>query len=242
MRRIPEFPIRLAEELILLMLNERTGYLEMVPGWNFSCVMAGAVIADLALEDRIDTDLDALYLVDPSPTGDDLLDPTLNEIAESRETRDSQYWIERNTARSEEIVSATLDRLVERGILDYESGGFWTLSRSVSRSGHYPISDERTRQEAKARVLSVILNDFIPDPRDAILVALMHTCDGFKLLLPPEEYEEKLERIETIAKLDLVGRSVASAVRESTATPRTRRVFSNQAHPKAPDLRHPATA
>ena len=28
MRRIPEFPIRLAEELILLMLNERTGYLE----------------------------------------------------------------------------------------------------------------------------------------------------------------------------------------------------------------------
>ncbi len=232
MRRIPEFPIRLAEELILLMLNERTGYLEMVPGWDFSCVMAGAVIADLALEDRIDTDLDALYLVDPSPTGDDLLDPTLNEIAESRETRDTQYWIERNTARSEEIVSATLDRLVERGILDYESGGFWTLSRSVSRSGHYPISDERTRQEAKARVLSVILNDFIPDPRDAILVALMHTCDGFKLLLPPEEYEEKLERIETIAKLDLVGRSVASAVRESTATPRTRRVLRTKPIPR----------
>ena len=48
-----KFPVRLTEELILLMLNEQSGYLEMVPGWDFSCVMAGAVIADLALESRI---------------------------------------------------------------------------------------------------------------------------------------------------------------------------------------------
>ena len=81
------------------MLGERSGYLEMVPGWDFSCVMAGAVLADLALEDRIDTDLNTLCLVDPSPTGDALLGPTLAEIAESQETLDAQYWIERNTSR-----------------------------------------------------------------------------------------------------------------------------------------------
>ena len=227
-----QIPIRLAEELILLMLNERSGYLEMVPGWAFSCVMAGAVIADLTLEDRIDTDLKTLYLVDPTPTGDDLLDPTLKEIAESQETADTQYWIERNTGRSDEIVMATLDRLVERKILDYESGGFWGLSRSVSRSGTYQTHDLQIRQEAKARVLSVILNDVIPDPRDAILIALMHTCGGFKLLLEPEDYEEKLERIETLAKLDLVGRTVASAVKDSTAKPKTRRVLQTKPIPK----------
>ena len=227
------FPIRLAEELILLMLDEQSGYLEMVPGWNFSCVMAGAVIADLALEDRIDTDLNTLYLVDSSPTGDNLLDPTLKEIAESEETRDTQYWIERNTGRSDEIVTATLDRLVERKILDYESGGFWGLSRSVSRSGSYPASDLKIRQEAKARVLSVILNDdIIPDPRDAILIALMHTCGGFKLLLEQEDYKERLEHIELIAKLDLIGRTVATAVRDSTAKPRTRRVLRTKPIPK----------
>ncbi len=105
--------MRLTEELILLMLNEQSGYLEMVPGWNFPCVMAGAVIADLALEGRIDTDLESLYLIDATPTGDELLDPTLLEIRETRESSSTQYWIERNTARSEEIVTVTLDRLVE---------------------------------------------------------------------------------------------------------------------------------
>ena len=176
--------------------------------------------------------MNTLYLVDPSPTGDNLLDPTLKEIAESRETADTQYWIERNTHRSDEIVAAALDRLVERKIVDYDSGGFWGLSCSVSHSGTYPISDLQNRQEAKARVLTVILNDVIPDPRDAILVALMHTCGGFKLVLSQEDYEEKPDRIETIAKLDLVGWTVASAVRDSTAQPKTRRVLETKPIPK----------
>ncbi len=227
-----EFRIRLTEELILLMLNESSGYLEMVPNWDFSCVMAGAVIADLALESRIDTDLQSLYLLDATPTGDRLLDPTLEDISKAEDSSDTQYWIERNTARAEEIVTLTLERLVDKEVLDYESGGFWTLSRSVSRSGRYPSADGTIRTEARARILNVILNDDIPDPRDVILVGLMHTCDGFKLLLSEEDYEEKIGRIETVAGMDLVGRSVASAVRESTVKPKTRRVLPSKPVPK----------
>lgn len=227
-----EFPIRLTEELVLLMLNEHSGYIEMVPGWDFSCVMAGAVIADLALENRIDTDLEALHLIDPTPTGDRLLDPTLKEISESEEALDTQYWIERNTARREDIVTTTLQRLVDKNILDYETGGFWTLSRIVSRSGTYPTADGTMRAEARARVLRVILGDVIPDPRDVILVALMHTCDGFKLLLSEEDYEEKRGRIEDVSRMDLVGRSVASAVKLSTVKPKTRRFLQTKPIPK----------
>ena len=227
-----QFPIRIAEELILLMLDERSGYLEMVPGWNFSCVMAGAVLADLALERRIETDLERLYLVDPTPTGDNLLDPTLAGIAESDEKSDAQFWIERNTGRADDIVASTLDRLVERNILTHEMGGFWGLSRDVSRSGTYPTSDLETRKESKARILSVILQDEIPDPRDAILVALMHTCGGFRLLLEEEDYEERLDRIELVAKLDLIGRTVAAAVKESSAVPKTRVAVQTKPIPK----------
>jgi len=226
------FSIRLTEELILLMLDEQTGYLDMVPGWDFACVMAGAVIADLALEDRIDTDLDALHLIDATPTGDVLLDPTLVEIAEAEETFPAQYWIERNTARSEDIVTLTLERLVAKGVLDYESGGFWTLSRAVSRSGTYPSADGATRREAKARVLHTVLNDVIPDPRDVILIGLMHTCDGFKLILSEEDYGDHLERIATLVNMDIVGRSVFAAVRESAFKPKTRRILPAKPIPK----------
>ena len=227
-----QFPIRIAEELILLMLDKQSGYLEMVPDWNFSCTMAGAVLADLALERRIETDPERLYLVDPTPTGDDLLDPTLKEIALSDEKSDAQFWIERSARRSDMIVEAALDRLVARNILTHDSGGFWGLSRSVSRSGTYPAHDLQIRKESRARILEVILHDEIPDPRDAILVALMHICGGFKLLLEEEDYEERLDRIELVARLDLIGRTVATAVRDSSATPKTRRVLQTKPIPK----------
>lgn len=224
--------MRLIEELILLMLDEQSGYLEMVPSWDFSCVIAGAIIADLALEFRIDTDLDSLHLIDAKPTGDSTLDPTLKEISESHGTFSTQYWIEKNTSRSEDIVAVTLDRLVEKGILEYEAGDFWSLSRSVSRTKTYPTVDGSSREEAKSRILNVILNDIIPDPRDVILICLMHACGGFKLVLSEEDYQEKIERIEMLASMDLVGQSISKAVKQSTITPKTKRVIRTKPIPK----------
>lgn len=224
--------MRLTEELVLLMLDEQSGYLEMVPGWDFSCVMAGAVIADLALEFRIDTDLDSLRLIDATPTGDSMLDPTLKEISESQDTFSTQYWIEKNTTRSEDIVTTTLDRLVEKGILEYETGGFWSLSRSVSRTKTYPASVGTSKEEARTRILDIILNDIIPEPRDVILICLMHTCQGFKLILSEEDYQEKAERIELLASMDLVGQSISKAVKQSTIKPKTKRIIQTKSIPK----------
>lgn len=212
--------ISFAEELILLMLDEKTGYLEIVPGWQFSCVMAGAMIAELALKGRIDTDLESLYLVDSTPTGDELLDVTLRDIEKSEKVRDTQYWIERNAQRVDDIITTSFDRLVNKNILVHESGGFFGLTRSISRSGAYPSSDSTIRREAKTRILRIILHNDIPDPSDAILIALVHSLGGFKLLLEEEDYEEVLDRIELVSKLDVVGRKVAAAVDSSTFQPR----------------------
>ena len=71
--------MRLAEELVLLLLNEESGYLEQVSGWNLSCVLAGAVLADLAFESRIDTDLESLTLLDDTPVGGRASRPDLGD-------------------------------------------------------------------------------------------------------------------------------------------------------------------
>lgn len=221
------FEVSLAEELVLLMLDEKTGYLEVAPGWGFSCVMAGTIIADLALRGRIDTDLKRLYLQDSTPTGDELLDVTLRDIAKSEEVEevhDAQYWIERNASRADEIVGVTLERLVGKGILYRELGGFFGLTKSVSRTGTYP-SESVVLREAKTRIFETIFKDeILPAPKDAILIALMHAVGGFELLLEEEDYEDGIERINLLAKLDLVGRTVAVAVENSTVQPRRKAI------------------
>ena len=225
--------MKLTEEFVLLLLNEQSGYLELVPGWELSCVMAGAVIADLALEFRIDTDLTSLVVTNSEPTGDELLDPTLAEIANEVETQNAQFWIERSAKRAEEIIGTTLDRMVSSGVLDYDSGGFWSLKANVAISKKYPTEGGGSKgAEVRSRILSLIFGNEIPDPRDIILINLMHTCDGFSHLLSPEDYAEKKERIELLASMDLIGQALFKAVRQSAITPKTSIVFKAKSIPR----------
>ncbi|MCY3679616.1 MAG: hypothetical protein OXH66_18790, partial [Gemmatimonadetes bacterium] len=54
--------LTLPEELILMLLNEENGYFHQVPGWRLNCAVVGAVLAELSLLSRIDTDLESLFL------------------------------------------------------------------------------------------------------------------------------------------------------------------------------------
>ena len=207
--------MRLAEETILMLLNEQSGYLEQVQGGNLSCVLAGAVLADLALEDRIDTDLESLILLDATETGDELLDPVLEEIAAEADTGDAEYWIERTAARSDTVLEMVLDRLVEKKILNHHLGDFWSFSGAFSLTRTYSRGDGTTIADVKTRVFRAITEDVAPDPRDAIIIGLVNACDGFRFLLPAEEYEKAKERIELLGSMDLFTRTIAAAVAES---------------------------
>ncbi len=211
--------MRLIEEIILLLLNEESGYLEQVAGWNLSCVLAGAVLADLDLESRIDTAHETLKLDDSTPVGDDLLDPVLATIVRDPEPRSVSYWVEKIAITSDEILDQALERLVENGILDHAIGGFWSLSRNAANAA-YSMSSGESRAKIRRRIVDTILEDDIPDPRDAIIIGLANSCDAFRFLLQPEDYEASRERIELFSMLDRISRSVATAV-SATSVRRT---------------------
>ena len=67
--------LRFAEEIILILLDDEDGKFVNVPRWSLNYALAGGVLMDLAMENRIDTDLENLILIDSTPVGDSLLDP-----------------------------------------------------------------------------------------------------------------------------------------------------------------------
>ena len=214
--------LTLPDELILMLLNEESGYFHQVQGWELNCAVVGSVLAELSLLSRIDTDMESLYLVDQTPTGDPALDPVLKQIASDPTKRNAQYWIERLAPRAESIIDSTLDRLVDLKILEHHDGDFWTLARTAWQTEMFSSEAEGTAaQFVKTRISKVIFNNDIPDPRDVIIICLVNTCDVFRFIFQLEEEDE--ERIEFICKLDLIGRSIAAAVSESVAAPLLRR-------------------
>ena len=192
----------LPEELILMLLNDQTGYFHQVPGWNLNCAVMGAALAELSFRSRIDSDLDSLIVVDATETGDPLLDSALEEIAAEPEQHDVQFWVERFATRAEEAIDQILDRLVEMGIVKHEYGDFWTVSGAFSEGSAHEF--------IKARIARALFTDEIPDPRDIVVIALVDTCGVFQFIFDLDEGTK--ERIAKIRRMDLIARSIAAAV------------------------------
>ncbi len=201
--------LRFPEELMLLILDDEDGKFARVPDRQLRYALAGGVLMDLALENRIDTDLKQLMLVDSSPLGDSLLDPTLADVAEATETHDARFWVERTALRSaDEIRQGPLDRLVERGILQRQEDRFlW-----VFRSRRYPVIDDRVEREVKLRIMEILFSDQIPTPRDVVIIGLAHACNLFEQILSAREVEHIAPRIDQVRGLDLISQAMAQAI------------------------------
>ena len=230
----PDRLFSLPDDLILMLLNEQNGYFHQVPGWELNCAVIGAVLAELSLLSRIDTDMESLFLVDKSKTGDPVLDPILKAIAAEPVQRNAQYWIERFALQAESIIDLTLDRLVQLKILEHHDGEFWTLVPANQYSKLYDSAQkgDTATQLIKARISEVIFTDTIPDPRDIIIVCLVNTCDVFRYIYELDEPAE--ERIQFICKMDLIGRSIASAVEHNIASPLLRHSSLTKKIPSVP--------
>lgn len=197
-----------AEEIMLLLLENEGERFLRVPDLSLRYALAGGVLMDLAMEDRIDTDLEKLILVDPTPLGDDILDPVLADIANADEIRDARYWVERAASRARETREAAIERLIARGILERREDRFlWVL-----KSRRYPLVDGTAEVEVKLRILEVLFEEVIPTPRDVVIICLADACGLFTELLPGQRCRQALPRIELVRKMDLIGREVMASI------------------------------
>ena len=164
---------------------------------------------DLALENRIDTDLEKLVLVDATPVGDSQLDQTLADIAVEEE-RDARFWMERTAGRADAIREDALSRLITLGILESQDDRFlW-----VFRSRRYPAIDGKAEREVKLRIMEVLFSDEIPHPRDVVIICLADACGIFKELLSKRELGQASARIAQVRQLDLIGQATSRAIRD----------------------------
>ena len=204
-----------AEELLLLVLDKNTGDLALAPERGLNHAMAGAALLDLAIKDRIDTDLETLTVVDSAPLGDEVLDPVLARLAEAAEPHAPERWVRRLAGDGERIRRAALRRLVEAGVLRSADEGAIEPTTRVARARKYPTVDGRAEQEVRLRIMRVLFSDDMPRPRDAVIICLADACGVFKRMLGQGELEEAGDRIDLVGHLDLLGQAVTRAVREA---------------------------
>jgi hypothetical protein len=203
-------PLTMPEEILLLMLDDESGRLMERAAPSGDYAIAGAVLAELALAGRIDTDTKRLFVGNPAPTGDRMLDDVLSTIVAAPEPADSRHWIETLAGDADRFRETLFERLVAKGILRRVEGRFlWVFPER-----RYPVISDKEEREVKARIMGVLFHDDIPDPRDSLLIGLCRAAGLFPLLLAPAELDRVQPRIDAVADLEELNRSLSEAVRE----------------------------
>ena len=202
--------LRFIEEIILLLIQDEVGTFLPISPKSMDYAVAGAILMDLAMENRIDTDLTSFILISNKPTGDELLDPALAEIAR-HEPKSTRHWVEHIAQAGSQIREMTLKRLVQKEILRIEEG---RSGRFGPRTKRYRTVDGLVEKEVKLRILSVLFTDEIPDPRDQMIICLADACGIFPMLLSREEHQRVASRITLINMMDLIGQAMGQAIRE----------------------------
>ena len=161
--------LRFAEEITLLMLGDEDGEFVSLPGWSVQCAYAGAVLMDLALENRIDSDPEIARphrsgfpsgrsaRPDPRPDragGGNVRPPPLGR-AHRRRRRSHPRTRTRQPRRARH--PAARGRPASFGCSDHDA----TRSSTARPSG-----------EVKLRIMAVLFGDEIPDPRDVVIICL----------------------------------------------------------------------
>lgn len=206
--------LSIPEEILLLILDDEKGTPVDVPEIQIDCAVAGAILMDLALQERIDTGLESLFVTNKTPTGDDLLDGVLKEIVADPEQHDAAYWVQVLSHRSGEFRDRLAERLVERGILErVEEKFLWVFGTK-----RYPMVDGDEEREVKRRIVNVLLSDEIPDPHDIVILVLAETCGVLDRILTSQELKSADKRLRQLERMDLIGRAVTRTVHDIRAS------------------------
>ena len=201
--------LTIAEEVLLLVIDEESGKIQdRLPVHSLRNAVAGALLMELALGNRIDTDLRQLFVTDQTPLGEPVLDRALARIVADGQHRPIGHWVGLFAEEYDSLQPRLLDRLVQRGILERRKGKlFW-----VYGSRRYPVVEGRPLRDVKRRIMEVLMSDVIPDPRDIVIICLADACALWRGLIHKRELGRLEPRIAQIVKLDLIGQSVARTI------------------------------
>ena len=202
--------ITVSEEILLLMLDYDTGRLSpKLPIRSLRSAISGALLMDLALNNWIDTDLHHLFVVNPTPLQEPVLDPILARIAADRERRPISHWLDAVAEDYEHLLEQVTDQLVARGIL---ARGKYDLIW-IMGTRRYLTEDGQPLRDVRQRIAGVLMNDEIPTSRDVMIMSLADACDlRPSLIHEPETLARYEPRIKQVATMDLIGQAVTQAI------------------------------
>jgi golgi phosphoprotein 3 len=203
--------LSLAEELLLLCLDDQSGRIRPMPDRALDYALAGAILADLANAGEVKLSEEAVAWQGEATMPSSPVHRRAVELLRTVEDPNLQSWLGFLASESRQLRQAAFEQLVGKGILAREENEFlW-----IFRTERYETLDLSEEIEVQQRIRAIVLDPACqPSRAETVLVALIEICQLGPLMFSHAEFERSRERIREIAGSDCVGCAVRHALTE----------------------------
>jgi len=203
--------LHLYEEILLLALRDEEGTVAWGAMDHFA--VGGAILAELLLEKRVCIEeprrnRKLVTLSSPAPTGDDLLDESLERIVGAKRRNRPQTWVSQ-FANIKQLRHRVAAQLCRRGILKVEEEKILLLfTRRV-----YPEFNPEPERRLIERLRHAIFTDAERvDPRTIVLMSLASSTGILPVIFDKKDLKARKKRIEQIVNGEVAGKAAKDAI------------------------------
>lgn len=206
----PTAKLHLYEEVLLLALRDKKG--TMLFGVNYQQALAGALLADLLLMNKIEIETvrkkKFVKLVNSRHTGNALLDECIEKLANARRRARPINWIQRfaNIGRLKHKAAQSLCR---KRILKLEEDKVLLI---FNRKLYPEINPEPEKKLMKKLESAIFSGSKEIDPETIILISICNSTGILRHLFDKHKLREKKARIKEITSGNLIGKATKEAV------------------------------
>ncbi|SFS62707.1 GOLPH3/VPS74 family protein [Marininema halotolerans] len=198
--------LTIAEELLLLCLDEETGETRSVCERPLPYGLAGAVLLELVVQKRLELRGKKVVVIDDQPIGDEVLDHVLQETITDSGTLEASHWIRK--LGDSEIKKRLMNRLAQRKILQRKKERKWGLFSRITWSikEHHQVK----RLQEKIRLLPKDAK--VPDERTLVLASVALKCNLVRVLFPEEEQPQARRRLRELSRGEIYKEAVSDTI------------------------------
>jgi Golgi phosphoprotein 3 len=197
---------KVTEYFFVLALNADTGYYR-VSGNYLSYGVLGAMLMDLALNDKIDLDGKFVRLKDASITGLPVYDKMLDSIRASSKSRTIKYWLRKFVFKASWYRKELQKLLVNNATLKQEQKRFIGIPYSIYFPANIPDTDRLVY-----RLKDILLYNKVAEEHELMFLGLAYACRMHRSMA--KESQER-RRIRKALVIYIKENPVASDVRKS---------------------------
>ncbi len=201
----------LSEEFFLLSIDDAKGKIITAVDQGLQFGLAGALLAELALQGKISLDNKRLVVLNPAPTSDPLFDETLARLSAEKKPRKASYWVEK--LADKKLVKKVAQRLADKNILRIEKKRYlWVIPYEV-----FPQVDASAKFWVKQHLRDAVLAGGETTPGIIAFLSLLKACRLLDLVFTRDERKAAARKVDALVKEEPFGSAVAEMIAEIEA-------------------------